>query len=76
MKKAPSPHDRNFMKMCHKDPVTAAQLNLHIFVFCNIFHTIHLCSPVSHYCYYFQKEKVQTEEKTKKRIYISVKWQR
>ena len=33
MKKAPSPHDRNFMKMCHKDPVTAAQLNLHIFVF-------------------------------------------
>ena len=73
MKKAASPHDRNFMKMCHKDPVNAAQLNLHIFVFCNIFHT-----PLLYYIIVitFKKEKVQTKEKNKKGIHISVKWQR
>ena len=63
MKKAPSPHDRNFMKMCHKDPVNAAQLNLHIFVFCNIFHT-----PLLYYIIVitFKRRKYKLRKKTKK----------
>ena len=75
MIKAPSPHDRNFMKMCHKDPVTAAQLNLHIFVFA--ISSIPYTSALLYYIIVitFKRRKYKLRKKTKKN-YISVKWQR